>query len=94
MRDKQGVIKKSFSTARVLSLILVCALENSIERTGAQIPMAVTKPNIVLIMTDDMGYESVGAYGGRTYRTPTLDQLAARGMRFEHAYAQPLCTPS
>jgi len=52
------------------------------------------RPNIVLIMADDLGYETIGANGGTSYKTPVLDGLAKRGMRFEHAYAQPLCTPS
>ncbi len=50
--------------------------------------------NIVLIMADDLGYETIRANGGSSYRTPHLDSLAAHGMRFEHAYAQPLCTPT
>ena len=52
------------------------------------------KPNILLIMADDMGYECVGANGGTSYRTPSLDTLAADGMRFTHCYSQPICTPS
>ena len=52
------------------------------------------KPNIVLIMADDIGYECFGCYGSKTYKTPVLDELAATGMRFEHCYSQPLCTPS
>jgi arylsulfatase A len=52
------------------------------------------KPNVVLIMADDMGYECVGANGSTFYKTPNLDRLAAGGMRFEHAYSQPICTPS
>ncbi len=51
-------------------------------------------PNIVLIMADDLGYECIGADGGTSYKTPVLDRLAKNGMRFEHCYAQPLCTPS
>ena len=52
------------------------------------------KPNIVVIMADDLGYECIGACGGTSYKTPVLDGLAKEGVRFEHAYAQPLCTPS
>ena len=52
------------------------------------------KPNIILIMADDMGYECVTANGGESYKTPNLDKLAATGMRFEHCYSQPICTPS
>ncbi|MEQ9437529.1 MAG: sulfatase-like hydrolase/transferase [Cyclobacteriaceae bacterium] len=51
-------------------------------------------PNIVLIMADDLGYEVLGSNGGTSYKTPHLDQLANRGVRFTHAYAMPLCTPS
>jgi len=51
-------------------------------------------PNIVLIMADDMGYECLGCNGSTEYKTPNLDRLAADGIRFEHCYSQPLCTPS
>ena len=53
-----------------------------------------TKPNIVLIMADDVGYECFGSYGSRQYETPHLDRMASKGARFEHCYSQPLCTPS
>ncbi len=51
-------------------------------------------PNVVLIMLDDAGAEVFRAYGGEDYHTPNLDQLVAEGMRFDHAYSTPLCTPS
>jgi arylsulfatase A len=51
------------------------------------------KKNIILIMTDDMGYECIGAYGS-TYPTPNLDRAAKAGVRFNHCYSTPLCTPS
>jgi len=54
----------------------------------------VRAPNIVLIMADDLGYECLGCYGGSSYRTPNLDRLAQGGVRFDHCYSQPLCTPS
>jgi arylsulfatase A len=53
-----------------------------------------SKPNIVLIMADDFGYECVSANGGQSYKTPNLDRLAASGVRFEHCHVQPLCTPT
>jgi arylsulfatase A len=55
---------------------------------------AANRPNIVLIMADDFGYECVTANGGQSYRTPNLDQLAATGVRFEQCHVQPLCTPT
>ncbi|CAI8281085.1 MAG: Arylsulfatase [Opitutia bacterium UBA7350] len=54
----------------------------------------VRPPNIVLIMADDMGYECVGVNGGTSYATPNIDRLAEEGMRFEHCYSSPACTPS
>jgi len=55
---------------------------------------SVSRPNIICIMADDLGYECIGANGGRSYRTPVLDRLAATGVRFEHCNVQPLCTPT
>ncbi|MCG8309739.1 MAG: sulfatase-like hydrolase/transferase [Cytophagales bacterium] len=52
------------------------------------------KPNIVLIMADDLGYETLGTYGSEDYKTPSLDKLAREGMKFNHCYSTPLCTPS
>ncbi len=53
-----------------------------------------SKPNIVLIMLDDLGIEGIGAYGGESYETPRIDQLAESGIRFDQAFANPVCTPS
>ncbi|MCZ6538872.1 MAG: sulfatase-like hydrolase/transferase, partial [Chloroflexi bacterium] len=52
------------------------------------------RPNIVLIMSDDLGYEAIGANGGTSYATPVLDGMAVGGIRFESAHVQPLCTPT
>ena len=53
------------------------------------------RPNILLILTDDLGYADVGFNGGRDVRTPRLDQLAANGMIFTQAYVpHPFCGPS
>ena len=52
------------------------------------------QPNVLLIMADDIGIEGFGCYGGTSYETPQIDKLAKGGMRFTHAYSQPLCTPT
>jgi len=52
------------------------------------------RPNVILIMCDDMGYEGVSAYGSPSYKTPHLDRLASEGLLFNHCYSQPICTPS
>ena len=51
------------------------------------------RPNIVLIMTDDMGYSDIGCYGGET-PTPNLDALAAEGVRFTQFYNTARCCPT
>ncbi|WP_423603595.1 sulfatase-like hydrolase/transferase [Sphingomonas sp. MS122] len=51
------------------------------------------RPNIILILADDMGVETVNAYGGEYY-TPNLDRMAREGLRFDNAHATPLCSPS
>ncbi|MCE9611942.1 MAG: sulfatase-like hydrolase/transferase [Chthoniobacter sp.] len=52
------------------------------------------KPNIVLILADDLGVNDLSCYGRKDHATPNLDKLAAQGMRFSCAYAQPVCSPS
>lgn len=78
------------ATAITLGLLVVAFLGLLAPAASAADP----RPNIILILADDFGYECVGADGGTSYRTPVLDQLAATGMRFEHCYVQPLCTPT
>ncbi len=53
------------------------------------------KPNIILINCDDMGYGDLGCYGSQVNRTPALDAMAAKGVRFTDFYmAAPVCSPS
>ena len=54
---------------------------------------AATRPNIVLIMVDDMGYSDIGCYGGEV-QTPNIDALAARGVRFTQFYNTGRCCPT
>ncbi len=79
-----GLINKALLVSLFISLMIFgSCTENTPE-----------KPNIVLILADDLGYETVSANGGESYQTPNIDRLATEGIRFEHCYAQPLCTPS
>lgn len=53
------------------------------------------KPNILIIMCDDMGYGDLGCYGQKYIQTPNLDRMAQEGMRFTQAYAgSPVSAPS
>ena len=55
--------------------------------------MKTAKPNVVLILNDDMGYSDIGCYGGEV-ETPNLDRLAAHGLRFSQFYNTARCSPS
>ena len=50
--------------------------------------------NLILIMADDLGHETITCNGGESYETPNIDRMAAEGLRFEHCYSQPICTPT
>src|SRR5215212_775221 len=53
------------------------------------------RPNIIYIMTDDLGYADLSCYGRKDYQTPNLDQLCSQGIKFMNAYAAaPVCTPT
>ncbi|MDF1751224.1 MAG: sulfatase-like hydrolase/transferase [Verrucomicrobiales bacterium] len=71
-------------------LILTLSLLNLAPVTALSKP-----PNIVLIMADDLGYGDIGCYGSKTNRTPHLDKLAARGIRFTDFHSNgPMCSPT
>lgn len=80
---------KSFKSIFLFCIILLSLSCYSTKKNTTQ-----NTPNIILIMADDMGFETVEANGGTTYKTPYLNQMATNGIRFEHCYSQPLCTPS
>ena len=51
----------------------------------------ITRPNIVLILADDLGWSDLGCYGADLHETPNLDRLAKQGVRFTEAYAMSVC---
>ncbi|MFL6207770.1 MAG: sulfatase-like hydrolase/transferase [Pyrinomonadaceae bacterium] len=66
---------------------------------GATKPLGVargrSRPNVLFILADDLGWGDLSCYGRPDYRTPNLDALAAQGTRFTQAYsASPVCTPT
>ena len=55
----------------------------------------MSKPNIIFILIDDLGWRDLASYGSEFYETPNLDKLAAEGMTFTDAYAAcPACSPT
>lgn len=77
----------------VCAVLLVLALVSF--TAFAQPQTAPTqKPNVVLILTDDLGYGDLGCYGSPDSRTPNIDRLAKEGVRLTDFYAAPQCTPT
>lgn len=60
---------------------------------GDEFDKPSSQPHIVFILVDDQGFRDVG-YHGSEIKTPTLDRLAAQGVKLENYYVQPLCSPS
>lgn len=83
-----------FSFRRLLYILLLLGVLHLVSGHVQPQPPD-TRPNIVYIMTDDLGYADLSGYGRKEYQTPILDKLAAEGMRFSNAYsAAPVCTPT
>ena len=79
----------SFSkTWMLLLIIFIITLQSSFAQNKE------SKPNIILIMADDLGFETIGTYGSASYNTPRIDKMASEGVQFNNCYSQPLCTPS
>ena len=55
---------------------------------------SIKKPNVILILADDIGAEGLSINGSTSYKTPVLDSLALNGINFTNALSRPLCTPS
>ena len=77
----------------LLAWLLLCS---TIARpTASAGPTDPVRPNLVLILADDLGWAELGCYGNTFNRTPHLDALARQGMRFTNAYAPaPVCSPT
>ena len=72
------------------SIALFCATS-----ANAADPLATVKPNVIVILSDDLGYGDLACYGGTRVKTPNLDRMAAEGLRFTDAHSTAsTCTPS
>jgi len=88
-------IKLSFLAFLSCVLITVSSCKEKAEPEKTSDQAETTKPNIVIIYADDLGYGELGAYGATELKTPNLDKLANGGVRFTNGYASSAtCTPS
>ena len=76
---------QAFAFLAILVLLIVPA--------RASVAAAPSKPNVVIILADDMGYSDAGCYGGEIH-TPNIDRLAAGGIRFTDFHNTARCWPS
>jgi arylsulfatase A len=78
-----------------LASLAMAATPISCNLGPAPIEKESSQPNVVVIFTDDQGYQDLGVYGSPDIKTPNIDRLASEGMRFTDFYsADPVCTPS
>jgi len=79
----------------VISLCILCAACAATSGLAAEVIAAGDeRPNIVVILADDLGAKELACYGHASHRTPHLDRLAADGVRFRTGWVTPLCTPT
>lgn len=80
-------------SSRSNRLRFVCLVMCVSFTSGARAPQAGAsdRPNVIVIFTDDQGYNDLGCYGSETIKTPHLDRMAAAGLKLTSFYAQPVC---
>lgn len=85
---QEMMMKTIFSSAIYFTVFLLSAAT-----VCAGVPSA-QKPNIVIIVADDLGYSDVGFNNAKDIKTPNLDTLASQGLHFKSLYSHPFCTPT
>ena len=78
-----------------LKLVGTGAAALTLARTGAAASAVGDRPNILVILADDLGYGDLSSYGATDLKSPNIDRLVAAGMRFDNFYANcPVCSPT
>ena len=91
---------KPYLIVFIIAVTCGCRKEDTFKTATAEdasslkIPKSFSKPNIIVMLADDIGYEIPTYTGGQSYSTPNLDLMAAGGTQFTQAHSAPLCSPS
>jgi arylsulfatase A-like enzyme len=84
---------KTYCQLLVTWLLSALPLVLPLQTSAAEPP--ATRPNIIFIIVDDMGYRNLGCYGGKSIQTPNIDKMCAEGMKFTDCYSgAPVCAPA
>jgi arylsulfatase A-like enzyme len=88
-------LKSAARALAMLSLISGAAMAAGADSSTTATGAASTKPNVVVIVADDLGYGELGVQGGKDIPTPHIDSIAAAGVRFTNGYVScPVCSPT
>jgi len=94
---KSWLITLSFFIVLVIACFSCTKIDNGNAIGTGDLSSAMAdpeRPNIIMILIDDVGYEIPQYTGGQSYSTPAMNRLASLGMQFTHCYASAMCTPS
>ncbi len=89
MKTKRTYLQLTYTIVFAAVIILAANVKQAYSSSAKRLP------NVIIIFTDDQGYQDVGCFGSPLIKTPNLDQMAKEGMRFTDFYsASPVCSPS
>lgn len=78
-----------------LFIVFSCAVKQEKKKDIKEIATAISKPNVIFILVDDLGYSDIACYGAKKVKTPNLDRLALEGLQFTDFYTgASICSPS
>lgn len=77
----------------MLAATALTSVSGVLAATPARAPQTTSRPNIIIVMVDDLGFSDIGAFGSEI-RTPNLDALATKGVRFNNFHTTPVCSPT
>jgi hypothetical protein len=95
VRKASGTWATNICVAGVIAAALGTAAYGWYTARGTKTVAAATRPNVIVILADDLGYADISAYKVDRFQTPNIDRIGLEGVRFTDGYASaPVCAPS